>query len=164
MIRDIQIERNGEELVISIPWFRGISIPAAIFMALLTIVMTIYFFNVDEILCLIFPIFTGYVALVLILNRTIIIVNDRELVLQHGPFPTQFLKKTLSIDDITGLHITSKTETAEYGNIVSTIYQLHAKSKSFGRDIPLIKIRDKRTEILLVKSEIMRFIKFVTRQ
>ena len=157
MAYDVQIERCGEELVISIPWFRGTPVKAAIFMALLTLVMPIFFFIVDDLQCLIFPVFTGYVSFALFLNSTKIIVNERELIVQYGPLPTIFIRKTLSVADIKALHIAHRKQIDARGfNII--IYQLKAKSRSSDRDVFLIKVRNNYAEIKRIESEISRFI------
>ena len=158
MAYDVQIERCGEELVISIPWFRGTPVKAAIFMALLTLVMPIFFFIVDDLQCLIFPLFTGYVSFALFLNSTKIIVNERELIVQYGPLPTIFIRKTLSVADIKALHIAQTKQQIDWRGYKVTVFQLKAKSRSSDRDVFLIKVRNNYAEIKRIESEISRFI------
>ena len=158
-VKEINIERNDDSLIISIPWFRGIEAIVGIVL----MIASIYLITEGGV-GLFLAFLLGYIALGLIINRTEIIVNNREIVLQHGPFPSPASKRSVLISNVGEWRIDVKKSYDDYGNVATTIHQLHVQNKASGKYVTLIKGGKSRGEIVLIRDELDCFIRSIEKQ
>lgn len=158
-MKEIEFERNDDSLVITIPWFRGIDA----ILGIILMIASIYFLMKGGV-GLVFAFLLGYIALGLIFNRTEIVVNNREIVIQHGPFPSPASKRSLLMTNFGEWRINVKKSYDDYGNVATTIHQLHVQNKASGKYVTLIKGGKSRGEIVLIRDEIDCFIRSIKKQ